>query len=85
MAEMAPTTGWGFFFFLACLPSSLTDNFPSMNPDLLLHLAEQCHIVANIKNLFAQAEAIERAVGVARRRAERVDQAILARAFRGEL
>jgi hypothetical protein len=29
--------------------------------------------------------AVERAVEVARRRAEKVDQAILARAFRGEL
>jgi hypothetical protein len=35
--------------------------------------------------LFAQADVVERAVEVARRRAEKVDQAILARAFRGEL
>jgi hypothetical protein len=35
--------------------------------------------------LFAQADAIERAVDIARRRAEKVDQSILARAFRGEL
>ena len=37
--------------------------------------------------LFAQADAIEAVVNIARRRADakRVDQAILARAFRGEL
>jgi len=42
-------------------------------------------IVAKIESLFAQAEAIERAVEMARRQAEKVDQAVLARAFRGEL
>jgi hypothetical protein len=40
-------------------------------------------IVAKIESLFAQAEAIEQAVAVAQRRAEKVDQAVLARAFRG--
>jgi hypothetical protein len=40
---------------------------------------------AAVEALFAQADVIERAVAVARRRAEKVDQAILARAFRGEL
>jgi type I restriction enzyme S subunit len=48
-------------------------------------LTEQHRIVAKIESLFAQAEAIERAVAVARRRAEQVEQAVLARAFRGEL
>jgi hypothetical protein len=38
-----------------------------------------------IEALFAQADAIEEAVKVARQRAEKADQAILARAFRGEL
>ncbi len=40
-----------------------------------------------VEALFAQADAIEAAVNVARQRAaaKRVDQAILARAFRGEL
>ena len=47
--------------------------------------AEQRRIVAKVESLFAQAEAVEREVEVARRRAEKVDQAILARAFRGEL
>lgn len=48
-------------------------------------LAEQQRIIERIESLFAQAEQIERAVEVARRRAEKVEQAILARAFRGEL
>ncbi|OQY99682.1 MAG: hypothetical protein B6D41_01240 [Chloroflexi bacterium UTCFX4] len=48
-------------------------------------LAEQQRIVERIESLFAQAEQIERAVEIARRRAEKVEQAILARAFRGEL
>lgn len=48
-------------------------------------LAEQRRIVAKVEALFAQADAIEQAVQHARRRAGQVDQAILARAFRGEL
>lgn len=51
----------------------------------LAPLAEQQRIVERIEALFAQAEQIERAVEIARRRAEKVEQAILARAFRGEL
>jgi type I restriction enzyme, S subunit len=51
----------------------------------LAPLTEQRRIVAKIEALFAQADAIEAAVNVARQRAEKVDQAILARAFRGEL
>lgn len=48
-------------------------------------LAEQKRIVERVETLFAQAEQIERAVEIARRRAEKVEQAILARVFRGEL
>lgn len=51
----------------------------------LAPLAEQQRIVERIESLFAQAEQIEHAVEIARRRAEKVEQAILARAFRGEL
>jgi hypothetical protein len=40
-------------------------------------LAEQRRIVAKIEALFAQADAVERAVEVARRRAEKVDQAMI--------
>jgi hypothetical protein len=50
---------------------------------------KQRRIIATLRveALFAQADAIEEAVQVARQRADakRVDQAILARAFRGEL
>jgi type I restriction enzyme S subunit len=51
----------------------------------LAPLAEQRRIVAKIESLFAQADAIERAVAIAQQRADKIDQAILARAFRGEL
>jgi type I restriction enzyme S subunit len=54
-------------------------------PIPLAPLEEQQRVVARIQSLFGQAETIERAVQVARRRSEKVDQAILARAFRGEL
>ena len=46
---------------------------------------EQRLIVARIGALFAQADILEAQVVAARRRLEQVDQAILARAFRGEL
>lgn len=48
-------------------------------------LAEQQRIVARLDRLFAEATAIEEATEAARCHAEQVDQAILARAFRGEL
>ena len=51
----------------------------------LAPLAEQRRIVAKIESLFAQADAIERAVAIAQKRADKIDQSILARAFRGEL
>ena len=51
----------------------------------LAPLAERQRIVGKVGALFAQAESIERAVEHPRRRVEKVDQAILARAFRGEL
>jgi hypothetical protein len=41
--------------------------------------------VAQVEALFVQSDAVEREVEVARRGAEKVDQAILARAFHGEL
>ena len=46
---------------------------------------EQRRIVARIEALFAQADILEAQVVAARRRLKQVDQAILARAFRGEL
>ncbi len=51
----------------------------------LAPLAMQSRIVAKIEAMFAQADIIEQAASVSLRRAEQVDQSILARAFRGEL
>ena len=51
----------------------------------LAPLTEQCYVVERIDELFSQADAIEAAVEAAWRRAERLEQSILARAFRGEL
>ncbi len=48
-------------------------------------LSEQCRVMEKIYELFAQADAIESAVRAARRRADKLEQSILARAFRGEL
>jgi hypothetical protein len=42
-------------------------------------------VLSKTEALFAQVDAVEREVELARRRADKVDQAILARAFRGEL
>jgi type I restriction enzyme S subunit len=54
-------------------------------PITLPPLAEQHRVVARVQALFAQADAVEAAVEAARRRLDKLDQAILARAFRGEL
>jgi len=51
----------------------------------LAPIAEQRRIVARIEALFAQADILKAQVAATRRRLEQVDQAILARAFRGEL
>jgi len=51
----------------------------------LAPMAEQRRIVARIETSFSVVEAIERSVARARRQAEHVDQAVLARAFRGHL
>ncbi len=48
-------------------------------------LAEQCEIVRRVEALFALADAIEKRVAAATLRVEKLTQAILARAFRGEL
>jgi type I restriction enzyme S subunit len=47
--------------------------------------AEQCEIVRRVEALFALADAIETRVAAARLRADKLTQAVLARAFRGEL
>lgn len=51
----------------------------------LAPLAMQSRIVTKIEAMFAQADIVEQAASVSLRRAEQVDQSILARAFRGEL
>lgn len=48
-------------------------------------LAEQRQIVARVQQLLGHGDRIGRALEVARRRAEKLEQSILARAFRGEL
>ena len=77
-----------YFFSVA----SQTVNLASLNstqlkgvPVPLPPVNEQKRILEKVKVLFAQAEIIERAASVSLRRAEQVDQSILARAFRGEL
>jgi len=54
-------------------------------PTPLPPLAEQHEIVRRVDALFKLADAIERRVPTATRRAEKLTQAILAKAFRGEL
>lgn len=77
------------YFFSA---ASQTVNLASLNSTQLKGLPvplppfnEQKRILEKVKILFAQADIIEQAASVALRRAEQVDQSILARAFRGEL
>lgn len=72
--------------------ASQTFNLASLNatrlkalPIPLAPLAEQRRLVAKIESLFAQADAIERAVSIAHQRADKIDQSILAWAFRGRL
>ena len=54
-------------------------------PVPLAPFCEQHRIVDKIVSLQAQADAIEAAARLARRRLDLVEQALLARAFRGEL
>ncbi len=77
------------YFFSA---ANQTVNLASLNSTQLKGLPvplppvnEQKRILAKISTLFAQADIIEQAASVSLRRAEQVDQSILARAFRGEL
>jgi type I restriction enzyme, S subunit len=48
-------------------------------------LAEQHEIVLSVNTLFAQADEIDREVAAAKKRAEAITQAVLGKAFRGEL
>ena len=51
----------------------------------LAPLSEQKRVVAKIEEAFSLADQVEAAVKKAREKAEKIDQAILAKAFRGEL
>jgi len=63
----------------------LTQGKMNTIPIPLAPLEEQKRIVAKIQELFSLADGIETAVKKAKQRADRIDQAILAKAFRGEL
>lgn len=54
-------------------------------PFPLAPLGEQKRIVKRIKELFSFADQIEKSVEEAKKRIDKIDQAILAKAFRGEL
>ena len=54
-------------------------------PFALPPVAEQAEIIRQVESLFKLAGAIERRVTAAATRADKLTQAILARAFRGEL
>lgn len=78
--------------FLAANATGTSDSMRNISqekigatPLPLAPLAEQRRIVARIEALFAQADALDAAVAAARARLAQADQAILARAFRGEL
>ena len=52
---------------------------------LLPHIAEQTEIVRRVEQLFAYADSIEQQAKAAKERVDNLTQAILAKAFRGEL
>jgi type I restriction enzyme S subunit len=54
-------------------------------PFVLPPLEEQHEIVRRVEALFARADAIEKQIAAATKRADKLTQAILAKAFRGEL
>lgn len=54
-------------------------------PVALAPEAEQREIVSRVQSLLTQADIVEVAAEIARHRLDRLDQSILARAFRGEL
>lgn len=87
------------YYFASALPRSIIEDKAKSSagqqgisgkdlkdvPVPLPPLAQQIRIAAKLETLFAQADIIEQAASVSLRRAEQVDQSILARAFRGEL
>jgi type I restriction enzyme S subunit len=79
-----------FFGQLAQVMSQTTRDFVPISEQYYLHLilpppSEQAEIVRRVDALFALADKIEARVQAATERVEKVTQAILAKAFRGEL
>jgi type I restriction enzyme, S subunit len=79
-----------FYKQLAATMSQTTRDFVPISEQyrlflILPPLAEQQEIVRRVSSLFALADAIERRVSLATARAQKLPQAILAKAFRGEL
>lgn len=69
-----------------------TTNLASINKTILSNLPinmpppeEQKEIVRRVESLFAQADAVEKQYRAAKQRLDRLSQALLAKAFRGEL
>lgn len=88
--SLASQTNYARDYFWAV--ARQTVNLASINatklrafPIPLPPLAEKKRILSRIETLFAQVEALETAVEVARRRVEQMEPAILNRAFRGQL
>jgi type I restriction enzyme S subunit len=83
----SPEHGRGYFekcFYGAGRPHLSFDQLRAA-PVPLPPLVEQTEIVHRVKNLYAFAESIENRVEAAAKRTEKVTQAVLAKAFRGEL
>jgi type I restriction enzyme S subunit len=88
-----------YFVFAGCEPSkdytsdaTIGSTRPGINTTILENLpvplpplAEQHEIIRRVNALFARADAVEREVAAATKWAEALTQAVLARAFRGEL
>lgn len=95
-SETSILSEWVFFWLMSQYQETRSGGSGGAQPALnasrvkelsipLAPVAEQRRIAARIEALFAQADALEKATTVAHRRLEQADQAILARAFRGEL
>jgi len=79
-------------FFDLTISHSSSTTLPILNkgrflmlPIPIAHRKEQTQIVKRIKELFARANAIEKAVTIAQARCKKITQSILAKAFKGEL
>ncbi|OAI28814.1 hypothetical protein A1356_05795 [Methylomonas koyamae] len=80
----------GFEYFIR--QGKQTTNLASINKTILCNLPinmpspeEQTEIVRRVESLFSQADAVEKQYLAAKQRLDRLSQALLAKAFRGEL